>query len=170
LAGYVDSIREGMETRVKRMLDQFIEKSGRFYVCPICFNDRSVDDGRLVPNAELKGATPLMEFVGDGATTFTDLTLAVRRQEITIPVGALVVLLCALGVVAGVWPAVLPACRAVRRNVLEALAYAPRRVLTPPSCGGGRRAGAAFEQALDRPHAEGRAEEVALCEVAPEPA
>jgi len=40
-------------------------------VCPICLNDRSLDEGDLVQNAELKGATPLMEFVGDGAMTFS---------------------------------------------------------------------------------------------------
>ena len=71
LEGYVDPIREGMEPPVKRVHDQFIEKGGRFYVCPICFKDRDLDEGALVENAELKGASPLMEFVGDGATTFT---------------------------------------------------------------------------------------------------
>ena len=71
LEGYVDPIREGQEPPVKRVHDQFIEKGGRFYVCPVCFNDRKLDDGRLVANAELKGATPLMEFAGDSAMTFT---------------------------------------------------------------------------------------------------
>jgi uncharacterized protein len=71
LRGYVDPIRAGMEPPVKRVHDQFIEKGGRFYVCPVCFNDRSLDQGDLVENAELKGATPLMEFAADGAMTFT---------------------------------------------------------------------------------------------------
>ena len=71
LNGHVAPIREGMEPPVQRLHDQFIEKGGRFYVCPICFNDRQLDQGDLVDNAELKGATPLMEFVGDGATVFT---------------------------------------------------------------------------------------------------
>jgi uncharacterized protein len=71
LRGYVDPIRAGMEPPVRRVHDQFIEKGGRFFVCPVCFNDRQLDQGALVENAELKGATPLMEFVGDGATTFT---------------------------------------------------------------------------------------------------
>jgi len=71
IAGYVDPIREGMEPPVKRVHDQFIEKGGRFYVCPVCFKDRELDEGELVENAELKGATPLMEFAGDGAMTFT---------------------------------------------------------------------------------------------------
>ena len=50
---------------------QFIEKGGRFYVCPICFNERRLDEAELVENAELKGATPLMQFAGDSAMTFT---------------------------------------------------------------------------------------------------
>ena len=71
LRGYVDPIRADQEPPVKRVHDQFIDKGGRFYVCPICFNDRQLDEGELVENAELKGATPLMEFVSEGATTFT---------------------------------------------------------------------------------------------------
>jgi predicted peroxiredoxin len=71
LGGYVDPIREGQEPPAKRVHDQFIEKGGRFYVCPVCFNDRQLDAAQLVENAELKGATPLMQFAGDGAMTFT---------------------------------------------------------------------------------------------------
>jgi predicted peroxiredoxin len=71
LDGYVTPIRESMEPPVQRVHDQFIEKGGRFYVCPICFNERELDEGDLVANAELKGASPLMEFVGDGATVFS---------------------------------------------------------------------------------------------------
>jgi predicted peroxiredoxin len=71
LEGYVDPIREGQEPPVRRVHDQFIEKGGRFFVCPICFKERALDDGQLVSNAELKGASPLMEFAGDGAMTFT---------------------------------------------------------------------------------------------------
>jgi predicted peroxiredoxin len=70
LDGYVNPIRAGMEPPVERIHRQFIEKGGRFYVCPICFNDRNLNEADLVAGAELKGATPLMEFVGDGATVF----------------------------------------------------------------------------------------------------
>jgi uncharacterized protein len=71
IRGYVDPIREGMEPPVKRVHDQFTEKGGRFFVCPVCFNERELDDGELEENAELKGATPLMEFAADGAMTFS---------------------------------------------------------------------------------------------------
>ena len=71
LEGYVDPIREGMEPPVKRVHDQFIEKGGRFYVCPICFKERDLPEDDLVDGAELLGATPLMQFAADGAMTFT---------------------------------------------------------------------------------------------------
>ena len=71
LRGYADRIRVGMEPPVERVHAQFIEKGGRFYVCPICFGERDLDEGELVEGAELKGATPLMEFAGEGAMTFT---------------------------------------------------------------------------------------------------
>jgi uncharacterized protein len=71
LRGYADRIRVGMEPPVERVHAQFIEKGGRFYVCPVCFGERDLDEGELVESAELKGATPLMEFAGEGAMTFT---------------------------------------------------------------------------------------------------
>jgi predicted peroxiredoxin len=71
LRGYADGIRVGMDPPVERVHAQFIEKGGLFYVCPICFKERDLDDQELVEGAELKGATPLMEFAGEGATTFT---------------------------------------------------------------------------------------------------
>lgn len=70
LRGYADRIRGGQEPPVERVHAQFIENGGRFYVCPICFNERKLDQAQLVQNAELQGATPLMQFASDGATTF----------------------------------------------------------------------------------------------------
>jgi predicted peroxiredoxin len=68
--GYADRIRAGQDPPVERVHAQFIDKGGRFYVCPICFNERELDQEQLVESAELQGATPLMEFAADGATTF----------------------------------------------------------------------------------------------------
>ena len=70
LQGYADGIQSPGAPPVEKLHAQFIEKGGRFYVCPICFTARDLDEESLVDNADLKGATPLMEFVGDGATTF----------------------------------------------------------------------------------------------------
>ncbi len=71
LRGYADGIRADMDPPVVRVHEQFIEKGGQFYVCPICFKERDLDEQQLVENAELKGATPLMDFAADGATTFS---------------------------------------------------------------------------------------------------
>jgi predicted peroxiredoxin len=71
LQGYADGIRADLDPPVERVHAQFIEKGGRFYVCPVCFKERELDENELVDNAEIKGATPLMEFAADGATTFT---------------------------------------------------------------------------------------------------
>src|SRR5881227_1936364 len=65
IRGYADLIRADKEPPVERVHAQFIEKGGRFYVCPICFNERDLDERELVENADLKGATPLMEFAAD---------------------------------------------------------------------------------------------------------
>ena len=56
--------------QVNRVHDQYIEKGGRFLVCPICFGERDLDAAELVENAELKGARPLMQFAAEGAMTF----------------------------------------------------------------------------------------------------
>jgi predicted peroxiredoxin len=69
--GYADRIRADKDPPAERLHAQFIEKGGQFYVCPICFKERDLSEDELVENAELKGASPLMEFAGDGALTFT---------------------------------------------------------------------------------------------------
>jgi uncharacterized protein len=70
LRGYLDPIRATQQPPVRRVHDQYIEKGGRFCVCPICFNERNLDRNDLVEGAQLQGATPLLQFAGDGATTF----------------------------------------------------------------------------------------------------
>src|SRR5947207_10533800 len=51
LNGYADKIRIDKEPRVERLHAQFIEKGGRFFVCPVCFGDRELDEAGLVPGA-----------------------------------------------------------------------------------------------------------------------
>jgi predicted peroxiredoxin len=54
-----------------RLFQQFADGGGELLVCPICFNARKLDEASLVPNARLGGATPLWEWIGDGATVFS---------------------------------------------------------------------------------------------------
>jgi hypothetical protein len=45
--------------------------AGELLLCPICFSARKLDESAIVPNARLGGATPLWEWIGDGATVFS---------------------------------------------------------------------------------------------------
>ncbi|HKI93334.1 MAG TPA: DsrE family protein [Gaiellaceae bacterium] len=54
-----------------KLLDQFAGGGGELLPCPICFTARKLDESDLVPNARLTGATPMWEWVGDGATVFS---------------------------------------------------------------------------------------------------
>jgi predicted peroxiredoxin len=54
-----------------RLFEQYAEAGGQLFVCPICFQARKLDDGQLVANATVAGATPLWEWIGDGATVFS---------------------------------------------------------------------------------------------------
>jgi len=56
---------------LERLFQQYADGGGELLVCPICFNARKLDDTNLVPNARIAGATPLWEWVGDGATVFS---------------------------------------------------------------------------------------------------
>ena len=54
-----------------QLLDQFNEGGGELLACPICFNARKLGEDDLLPNARLVGATPLWEWIGEGATVFS---------------------------------------------------------------------------------------------------
>jgi predicted peroxiredoxin len=56
---------------VPRLLEQFAEGGGELLPCPICFNARKLAEAGLAANARLTGATPLWDWIGDGATVFS---------------------------------------------------------------------------------------------------
>ena len=71
LPGYADAVAcEGCPP-LSRLFQQFAEGGGELLVCPICFNARKLDEGGLVANARLAGATPLWEWIGEDATVFS---------------------------------------------------------------------------------------------------
>jgi predicted peroxiredoxin len=71
LPGYADAIEVAGAPPVSRLFEQFAQGGGELYVCPICFEARKLDSDELIANARLAGATPLWEFIGDGATVFS---------------------------------------------------------------------------------------------------
>jgi predicted peroxiredoxin len=54
---------------LSRLFQQFAEHGGELLVCPICAKARRLDEGALVGNARLAGATPLWEWIGDEPAT-----------------------------------------------------------------------------------------------------
>jgi predicted peroxiredoxin len=56
---------------LSRLFQQFADGGGELLVCPICFNTRKLNEDDLASNARLAGATPLWEWIGDGATVFS---------------------------------------------------------------------------------------------------
>jgi predicted peroxiredoxin len=69
--GFADAIESAGAPPVAKLFEQFADDGGELYACPICFDARRLDPENLVPNARIAGATPLWEFVGDGATVFS---------------------------------------------------------------------------------------------------
>ena len=53
------------------LTQQYADGGGELLVCPICFNARGLDDSNLVVGARIGGATPLWEWIGEGATVFS---------------------------------------------------------------------------------------------------
>jgi predicted peroxiredoxin len=69
--GYADAIETAGAPPVAKLFSQFAEGGGELYACPICFDARRLDHDQLVSNARIAGATPLWEFIGEGATVFS---------------------------------------------------------------------------------------------------
>jgi predicted peroxiredoxin len=67
--GFADAVAcEGCPP-LGRLFEQFAENGGELLVCPICATARKLDEGNLVGNARLAGATPLWEWIGDQPAT-----------------------------------------------------------------------------------------------------
>src|SRR5919201_1046152 len=71
LPGVADAVACDGCPPLSRLAQQFAGGGGEVLVCPICFKTKKPDEGQLVGNARLAGATPLWEWVGDGATVFS---------------------------------------------------------------------------------------------------
>jgi predicted peroxiredoxin len=71
LPGHAEAVACDGCPPLARLFEQFADGGGELLVCPICFSARKLDDGNLVPNARLAGATPLWEWIGESATVFS---------------------------------------------------------------------------------------------------
>ena len=53
------------------LAEQYADAGGRLLVCPICFGARKLSEDDLVAHAQMGGATPLWQWIGEGATVFS---------------------------------------------------------------------------------------------------
>ncbi|HET7653104.1 MAG TPA: peroxiredoxin [Acidimicrobiales bacterium] len=54
------------------LMTRYEAAGGRYFVCPVCFNAKRLDEGQLIAQAEIQGTIPLWNWIGDeGATTFS---------------------------------------------------------------------------------------------------
>ena len=54
------------------LLQRYQAAGWQYYVCPICFNAKKLDQGSLIAGADLQGTVPMWAWIGDeGATTFS---------------------------------------------------------------------------------------------------
>jgi predicted peroxiredoxin len=50
---------------------QYSDAGGRMLVCPVCLNARKLGEAELVDGAQIGGATPLWQWIDEGATVFS---------------------------------------------------------------------------------------------------
>ena len=54
------------------LMKRYEAAGGRYYVCPVCFNAKKLDEAQLIAGAEVQGTVPMWNWIGDeGATTFS---------------------------------------------------------------------------------------------------
>ncbi len=71
LAGFAQGVACDGCPPLPALAEQYAAAGGRMLVCPICFNARTLSQDDLIESAEIGGATPLWEWIGDGATVFS---------------------------------------------------------------------------------------------------
>ena len=71
LPGYAEATACDGCPPLSRLFEQYADGGGELLVCPICFQARKLEESSLVPNARLAGASPLWEWIGEGATIFS---------------------------------------------------------------------------------------------------
>jgi predicted peroxiredoxin len=71
LPGYAAAVESPGAPPVARLFEQYVGAGGELYLCPVCFEARKLDPDQLVANARIAGATPLFDWIGDGAMVFS---------------------------------------------------------------------------------------------------
>lgn len=68
--GFADTISIPDAPAVSDLHDEYVERGGRFLVCPVCVKTHHLEEAEWVSNSEVKGAPALYQFTKGGALTF----------------------------------------------------------------------------------------------------
>jgi predicted peroxiredoxin len=68
--GYAERIIVPDAPSVAELHEEYVERGGRFFACPVCVKTHHLEHAEWVPGAEVKGAPALYEFTSGGALTF----------------------------------------------------------------------------------------------------
>jgi hypothetical protein len=50
--------------------EEYVERGGRFFACPVCVKTRNLQDATWVPNAQVAGVPSVLEYTAAGALVF----------------------------------------------------------------------------------------------------
>ena len=68
--GFADKVEVPGAPSVAELHDEYVERGGRFYACPVCVKVRGMEDATWTRNAGVEGAPALYEFTTGGALIF----------------------------------------------------------------------------------------------------
>ena len=68
--GFCDTVAVTGAPSISDLHKEYVDKGGRFYVCPVCVKVRSMESAEWTQGAEVKGAPSLYEFTSGGALVF----------------------------------------------------------------------------------------------------
>jgi len=70
LEGFADKIVVPGAPSVSELHEEYVERGGRFLVCPVCVKLRGQQDATWTRNTEVKGAPSVYEYTTGGALVF----------------------------------------------------------------------------------------------------
>ena len=68
--GFVDTLAVPGAPSITDLHTEYVERGGRFFVCPVCVKLRDLTDAVWVKNAEVAGAPSVYEYTDGGALVF----------------------------------------------------------------------------------------------------
>ena len=70
-SGFAATVEVPGAPSILELHNEYVERGGRFFACPVYVKARGLEDAEFVATAEVKGAPALYEFTEGGALTFT---------------------------------------------------------------------------------------------------